>query len=208
VHDKKLMGKQEISVVFAIDISGSMCVTKEIRGKHSIKADKSKAAFADLMKFSDGSDQKLTGESGNITYISRLQCVQAAIESQIQDMKKGAPDRKLGIVTFNHEVTVIGDGTKDPHVVTGDKLNNYDFLLENGYKISETHLQKPIKETSSILAERVMNLEETGPTALGPALATAIALAGQGAPGSAVVLCTDGLSNVGLGAFDEIRTKE
>lgn len=53
-----------------------------------------------------------------------------------------------------------------------------------------------------------MNLEETGPTALGPALATAIALAGQGAPGSAVVLCTDGLSNVGLGAFDEIRTKE
>jgi hypothetical protein len=29
-------------------------------------------------------------------------------------MKKGAPDRKLGIVTFNHEVTVIGDGTKDP----------------------------------------------------------------------------------------------
>jgi len=59
VLDKKQIGKQEISVVFAIDISGSMCVTKEIRGKHSIKGDKSKAAFAELMKFSDGSDQKM-----------------------------------------------------------------------------------------------------------------------------------------------------
>lgn len=77
------MGKQEISVVFAIDISGSMCVTKEVKGKHSIKGDKAKAAFAELMKFSDGSDQKMTGESGNITYISRMQCVQAAIENQI-----------------------------------------------------------------------------------------------------------------------------
>jgi Mg-chelatase subunit ChlD len=28
VQDKKMMGKQEITVVFAIDISGSMCVSK------------------------------------------------------------------------------------------------------------------------------------------------------------------------------------
>lgn len=126
------MGKQEISVVFAIDISGSMCVSKEIRGKHSIKGDKTKQKFADLMKFSDGSDQKMQGESTNITYVSRLQCVQAAIDNQIADMSNGAPDRKLGIVTFNHEVTVIGDGSKEPHVIAGDKLYNYDFLLENG----------------------------------------------------------------------------
>ena len=50
-----------------------------------------------------------------------------------------------------------------------------------------------------------MNLEETGPTALGPALVSSIALAATGAPGSSVVLCTDGLANVGLGAFDEIK---
>jgi hypothetical protein len=29
-------------------------------------------------------------------------------------MAKEAPDRKLGIVTFNHEVNIIGDGSKDP----------------------------------------------------------------------------------------------
>ena len=27
VHEKKMLGKQEVSVVFCIDISGSMCVS-------------------------------------------------------------------------------------------------------------------------------------------------------------------------------------
>jgi hypothetical protein len=49
-----------------------------------------------------------------------------------------------------------------------------------------------------------MALEETGPTALGPALLTSIAMAADGKPGSSVVLCTDGLANVGLGGFDDI----
>jgi hypothetical protein len=53
-----------------------------------------------------------------------------------------------------------------------------------------------------------MNIEETGPTALGPAVATSIAMAGEGAPGSQVVICTDGLANIGLGAFDEAKTDD
>ena len=53
-----------------------------------------------------------------------------------------------------------------------------------------------------------MQLEETGPTALGPAAASAIALASKGVAGSTVVICTDGLANVGLGAFDEAKTEE
>jgi len=51
-------------------------------------------------------------------------------------MKKKNPDRKIGLVTFNNEVTVIGDGTKDPITITGDKLYNYDFLLKNGVETS------------------------------------------------------------------------
>jgi len=51
-----------------------------------------------------------------------------------------------------------------------------------------------------------MAMEETGPTALGPAVATSIAMASKGAPGSQVVICTDGLANIGLGAFDEAKT--
>ena len=53
-----------------------------------------------------------------------------------------------------------------------------------------------------------MGLEETGPTALGPALLTSIAMAAEGYPGSIVVLCTDGLANIGLGAFDEVKNEE
>lgn len=53
-----------------------------------------------------------------------------------------------------------------------------------------------------------MGLEETGPTALGPAVLTSIALASEGAAGSQVVVCTDGLANIGLGAFDEAKTEE
>lgn len=51
-----------------------------------------------------------------------------------------------------------------------------------------------------------MGIEETGSTALGPAVLTSVALAAQGKPGSTVVICTDGLSNTGLGAFDEAKT--
>jgi hypothetical protein len=53
-----------------------------------------------------------------------------------------------------------------------------------------------------------MELEETGPTALGPATLTSIAMASKGAPGSTVVICTDGLANVGLGAYDEAKTED
>ena len=43
-----------------------------------------------------------------------MQCLQAAIDQQITDMQNGATDRKLGIVSFNNEVNVLGDGAKDP----------------------------------------------------------------------------------------------
>jgi Mg-chelatase subunit ChlD len=65
-----------------------------------------------------------------------------------------------------------------------------------------------VKETQKQLQQKLMSLEETGPTALGPGVLTAIALAGEGAPGSSVVICTDGLANVGLGNFENVLTEE
>lgn len=53
-----------------------------------------------------------------------------------------------------------------------------------------------------------MCIEETGPTALGPAVLTSVALAAEGKSGSTVVICTDGLSNKGLGSFDGAVTQE
>jgi len=122
-------------------------------------------------------------------------------------MAKGASKRKVGVVTFNHEVTVIGDGTKPPQTITGDKLFNFDWLDQNGKVQAESHMQHSVGETGKVLADKVMAIEETGPTAMGPAVLTSIGLACQGKPGSTVVICTDGLANVGLGAFDEAKTE-
>ena len=58
------------------------------------------------------------------------------------------------------------------------------------------------------MQKKVLGIEETGPTALGPAVLTSVALVSEGKPGSTVVICTDGLSNVGLGAFDEAKTQK
>lgn len=40
--------------------------------------------------------------------------MQSAIEMQLEQMQKATPDRKVGLVTFNSEVSIIGDGTKVP----------------------------------------------------------------------------------------------
>lgn len=47
-------------------------------------------------------------------------------------MSHHANKRKVGVVTFNNEVTVIGDGCKAGQVITGDKLFDFEFLENNG----------------------------------------------------------------------------
>lgn len=66
-----------------------------------------------------------------------------------------------------------------------------------------------VKDSAKQLQHKLMSMEETGPTALGPAVATSIAMAAaSGLQGSQVVICTDGLANVGLGSFDEAVTDD
>ena len=89
-----------------------MCCSEPVQGKFKLQGDK-KDQMKDLMKFGDGSDQFLQGER-NVTYVSRMQCLQSAINQQIQDIGNGAIDRKVGLISFNSEVNVIGDGTQDP----------------------------------------------------------------------------------------------
>jgi hypothetical protein len=82
--------------------------------------------------------------------------VQAAIESQFTDMVQGADQRKVGVVTFNGEVQIIGDGTQDPEIIAGDKLMNFEYLEENGKKQGKDAMQNLIKETKPFLSEKIM----------------------------------------------------
>lgn len=67
---------------------------------------------------------------------------------------------------------------------------------------------QPVGQTKKVLLEKLAAIEETGPTALGPAIITSVCMAAEGKQGSTVVICTDGLANIGLGAFDECVTDE
>ena len=191
--------KSDLTVIFCIDISGSMCVTEPVVGKINLKNKKNidLGGFADF----DMSEQYLEGDD-QVTYVSRLECVQAAIEAQLQSMALSVPSRKIGLVTFNHEITIYGDGTSDPLILAGNKLNNFETCFEAGISCS-SKLSKEIVDTKEDLISKLLGLSETGPTALGPALISSIGLASHGVAGSRVIICTDGLANVGIGRLDD-----
>jgi len=39
VQDRDKMSGQDISVIFCLDVSGSMCVTQPVEGRHNLKGD-------------------------------------------------------------------------------------------------------------------------------------------------------------------------
>ena len=109
--------------------------------------------------------------------------------------------------------------------IAGDKLNDTKALVDIGKEIP---LPSTVRETQKALSKKVFrykekehfvnprndllcfflmflllffSLEESGQTALGPALLVSIVVASQ-CPGSKVILCTDGLANIGVGAMD------
>ena len=71
VLDKKLQG-QDISVVFCLDVSGSMCVSEPVKGKLNIKGDRSQKDREALKNHIEhGANQFLQSEK-NVTYVSRI----------------------------------------------------------------------------------------------------------------------------------------
>lgn len=66
-------------------------------------------------------------------------------------MSTGAPERKVGLVQFNSELNIIGDGSKGQVAVAGDKLYDFEFLLNNGIQEGSGRMLKPIKETKAVL---------------------------------------------------------
>merc|ERR1719361_1389651 len=191
---------QESQILFCIDISGSMCVSQQIDSKHShfkLKGNHLTQDQDDLSQFIDHNANHLN-RANDVQYVSRLQCVQTAVDEQIEAISKSHPHYKLGLVTFNNEVTVIGDGVSNQVTVAGDKLNDLDKLKEIG---SGCNVEKKVGECREKLSKALWSLKETGQTALGPALAVSIAMASS-KPGSQVILCTDGLANVGVGSLE------
>jgi len=52
----------------------------------------------------EGGEQWMPRQNRNVTYITRLQGVQAAVDHQLEELAKDHPDRRTALVTFNSEV--------------------------------------------------------------------------------------------------------
>jgi hypothetical protein len=141
------------------------------------------------------------GQNTANTFVSRRQCVMAAIENQLTETLKGDPNKRIGLVTFNNEVVIFGDCTEDSKHILGDKLYKKADILSD---LAPVKIKTPIKESYDRILLNLNKIEAAGATSLGPAILSAIELAGKGSPGSAVVLCTDGLANIGLGNLDPV----
>ncbi|CAM9240272.1 unnamed protein product, partial [Discosporangium mesarthrocarpum] len=193
------------AVLFVIDTSGSMCVTTEVEGHLNLRGGWTRN-LDHVRESGDAHNQRMPGQRPGITYISRLQSMQAAIDKQLETMSRECPERRVGLVTFNGEVTLVGDGSQEPRFIAGDRLGDPGALQEVGRSYP---LTRPVLEARERLGTTVFGLEEGGPTALGPAAVAALSmLKERGGHGSRLVICTDGLANVGLGALDCLKTDQ
>lgn len=59
-------------------------------------------------------------------------------------MKKLQPNKKVGLVTFNNEINIIGDGTSGEMKVKGETLHKYDEILNLSIANGDHLLSKPI----------------------------------------------------------------
>ena len=60
--------------------------------------------------FAIDTSSSMNSRCGNLT---RFDAVRQAVLEQIDQMSKGAEQRKVGILTFDQKLTVIGDGSSD-----------------------------------------------------------------------------------------------
>lgn len=193
-------------IVFCIDISNSMCITSEVSGafkfKNFEKNNNEFSQFLETNQFGGLADQYLPRENRSVSYVSRLQCVQAAISSQVETLASEHPNKRVAIVTFADDVKVyLPDGTS--HTISGDRLNNYNFLTGVA-SMHNMQISSSVKDSKKNLLEIIRKLDISGQTALGPGLLVSIGLASLTA-GSSVILCTDGIANVGLGLLDGLE---
>ncbi|XP_065181174.1 circularly permutated Ras protein 1-like [Sycon ciliatum] len=171
-------------VVYCMDVSGSMCVTTEVK---QLQADWS------AIRSGDSSRSKQN--------ISRLSCMKIAVKRQLEHLQVEKPKTRVVLVTFSSKVTVYGDGSSDAIVLAGDKLYDFERLLSEGKNIAADLKVDTIENSIKKLSSVVDALEEGGATALGPALTVAAGMATSTAAAE-IVLCTDGRPNVALGALN------
>jgi hypothetical protein len=80
------------AIVFVSDTSGSMCITEPLADAVARRlrgAEERRAELARLRGAGDDANQFLPGERRGVTYVSRIQALQAAITQQVRGAGRG-----------------------------------------------------------------------------------------------------------------------
>ena len=89
-------------------------------------------------------------------------------------------------------------------IIKEKDMNNESKIKSIGEE--NTNLVKaPIKNSSKKILESLLATEENGSTALGPAISLSLSLLKNAKIGSRIFLCTDGMSNLGVGDISADR---
>lgn len=197
-------------LVFCVDVSGSMCCTSEVPagfglmqvgGKRLAALERARAELG-----ANEANQYLPGQKRSMAYISRMEAMQSAVAMQLEEVMSATPNRRVVFITFASDVCIWGDAMGPPIHVAGDRLSSYAELIALGGAYDVASL-RTLAECRDRLTAQVREIEETGSTALGPALAIAVAIASQ-VPRSKVICMSDGLANVGLGSLETAAERE
>lgn len=120
---------------------------------------------------------------------------------QLDELKKKNAQIRVVLITFGSDVTIFGDCSGAPLILSGDLLNDEQKIVERVSKI-DVKTVRALQHSQNDIAKTVCGLAADGQTSFGPALVAATALASSESRAQ-VVLCTDGVANVGVGAVDE-----
>ena len=203
--------EDDSSLIFCFDISGSMCqsynVGKALKDKfNKILGKKPKQSYYQNIESDDFDFSNYDFNQNNTNYISRLDLVKLSIENNIKSLLKNSPNVKVGIVSFGSEIEVKGDCLSNVMIIKEKDMNNETKIKSLG--VENTNLIKaPIKQSSPNIIKSLRATEENGSTALGPAVLFSLSLLNKAKVGSRIFLCTDGMSNLGIGDISEDREK-
>ena len=199
---------EDISVIFCLDNSGSMSSTLEVSGEIAGQQEPMGLSPGDLemlrialnpVEYQAQLDAiRISNTSQRAFHMTRKNCLIRSIQKALNRMKEEHPLRRVGVVIFNDQVQISGDGRYSPTFINGNDLLQVNRCFQAGLN-SKNLITQTITESFQTVIKSYKDSREEGRTALGPALAAAVGLASTGKSGSKVILCTDGLANVGVG---------
>ncbi|XP_017166170.1 circularly permutated Ras protein 1-like [Poecilia reticulata] len=156
-------------LLFCIDASGSMSITSTV------------------------------SEPGQNIHRTRLEFVQEAVLQCVRELSDRRPEVRVGLITFNFQVTVYECSSFQLHHLSGAELNDQHFLMGAAAALP---VPLPLSQTKDYLERHISGLSANGETALGPAALVAVSMASR-LPGSKVIICTDGKANAKLGNLED-----